>query len=215
LLSLALPKYNQIVKPVILFDIDRTLIDTDKFSQTYRKKFIKFLGIPPKKLEKILAKYYSRISKHTDFVPEEFIKHLINSLHKNNVHKIYEKLHNLFFESENFSKNLYPDTLPVLKDLKKHYSLGIFSEGHPVYQKTKLVKSNLYDLFNPKYVYIFHRKTSPESLAQISPDTIIIDDDSSVISEIPKNFYPVWLNRKNKDKLPHTKTIHSLLELTL
>ncbi len=205
------------MKPLLLFDIDHTLFDTAGFSKLYRRKFTHYLGVPPEKLDKIRSDYHYSLQKHTDYVPEEYIKHLINSLHKNKQQDLYRKLHNLFYAAENFSQSLFPETLSVLTDLKKRHTLGIFSEGHPAYQKTKLVKSSLYDLFDPKFIYIFHRKTAAASLSALPDGSAVIDDDPEVIQELVtqtiKPLSPVWLNRLNHDKHPHARTVHSLADL--
>jgi len=204
------------MKPLLLFDIDKTLFDTENFSQYYRNKFIKLLKISPERLEKVRIKYHKSLKKHSDYIPEEFIKHLINAFRLEKQQKIYELLKNLFYESDNFSKNLFSDT-DVLTELKKRYSLGIFSEGFPAFQKTKLVKSSLYDLFDLKNIFIFRRKTINEALSELPDQCTIVDDDPAVIHELLDQkttiLYPVWLNRKNKDKHPSAKTIHSLTEL--
>jgi hypothetical protein len=204
------------MKSLLLLDIDKTLFDTEKFTLHFSNIFCKFLKIPPEKLNKVLTKYRKSQLKHTDYNPEEFIKHLINSFHLDKQPKIYEKLHNLYFAPENFTKNIFPDT-NILVDLKKRYSLGIYTEGFPSYQKTKLVKSNLYDLFDPKNIFIFRRKTTPKSLIDLPDQATIVDDDPKVIQELldqkTKIIYPIWLNRKTKDKHPHARTIHSLTEI--
>jgi FMN phosphatase YigB (HAD superfamily) len=210
-------KYNQSMKPILLFDIDKTLFDTDSFSASYRQKFIKYLAVSPEKFEKVRVKYHHSLSKHTDYNPDEFIKHIINSLHQDKQQNTYKKLRNLFYTSENFSKNLYPDTISALTDLKNRHLLGIFSEGNIPYQKTKLVKSSLYDFFAPRHIHIFHRKTDPASLLSLPENSTIVDDDPSVIDELLnqkiKTLGLIWLNRKTKSKHPHAKTIHSLTEL--
>lgn len=205
------------MKPIILFDIDRTLFDTDAFTREYREKFIKYLDVSAEKLEKILAKYQQGLPHHTDYVPDEFIKHLINSLNLSKQQKIYDKLHNLFFEQENFSKSKYPEVASVLASLKDHYTLGIVSAGQPAYQKIKLAKLALTDYFDPKLIYILHRKTEPASLALLPENATIVDDDPTVIdvicSQKEKTFYPVWINRKSIAVHPRCRTIHSLSEL--
>lgn len=205
------------MSPTLLFDIDRTLFDTERFSKDYREKFIKFFNTTPEKFEIIRSKYHRSLTKHTDYVPEEFFKHLINSFHRDKQRETYEKLHNLFYETKNFSKNLYPETVSCLQAMKTRYLLGTFSEGHPPYQKTKLVKASIYDFFDPKLIYISRRKTDPAFLSTLPEKCTIVDDDSSVIDELINqkiiSLIPVWLNRNNKDRHPRSKTIHSLDEL--
>jgi len=205
------------VKPILLFDIDRTLFDTDSFSKSYKSKFIKFFNTTPDKFEKIRSKYHDSLAKNTDYVPEEYFKHLVNSFHRDKQRDTYEKLHNLFYETENFSKNLYPEIVSCLKELKNRYLLGIFSEGYPPYQKIKLSKTSIYDYFDLKYIFIARRKTESHFLSTLPEECTIVDNDQMVIDELFKQksafLNLIWINRKNKDKHPLSRTIYSLKDL--
>lgn len=205
------------MKPLLLFDLDKTLFDTNRFVKIISTAFIDYLGTPPKKFDDLLTRYHDSLSKSTDYQPEEFFKHVINSLRLDKKPKIHEKLRNLFFAKANFTRSLYPDTLPALTVLSSRSTLGIFSEGYASYQKAKLVKSGLIDLIDPKYIIIHRRKTKPESLSLLPQNCTVVDDRLEVVTELATQttvpLTPIWLNRKDQSKHPSARTIYSLNDL--
>jgi len=65
------------------------------------------------------------------------------------------RLPNGSYDENKFSeKILYPETNQVLKKLKHHYDLGIWSQGKLGFQKAKLVKSGIINFFNPELIFI-------------------------------------------------------------
>lgn len=202
---------NNTNKPLLLFDIDLTLYDTNLFRQLYPPVMAKAMNISIQTLNKTQKSYTDRLAKSTDFLPEDFLHHIAD------VHnRSYEKLHDIYYNPENFHESLYPDVFPSLQRLKGHHTLGIFSEGFISFQTTKLKLSGIYNFFDPNFIFITRRKNESDIISQLPVNTTIIDDRIEVLESLSQfpNLTLVWLNRKDHSSSPTTKTIHSLTQLT-
>jgi FMN phosphatase YigB (HAD superfamily) len=183
------------MKPLILVDIDRTIFDTDKFHSLYTKMFLPVLQTSLAEFETSRQSYSAGLISPTDFLPANYLKHLASHFSAP-----YKKLHRIYYDSQNFKESLYSDTVPALKSLKDSYILGIFSEGYPSFQKTKLKKSGIYDLFDQKFLHVHRRKTLPSVLQKLPDQTIIIDDKSQVIDALKsyKGLRGILIDRNQK-----------------
>ena len=198
------------MKEVILFDVDRTLIDTTKFKEKIKLKISQLLNIPIEDFLKIEQGYVKKGEGFTDFIPQEYIKFLSNKFGFDE-----SKISKAFFDDENFKDILYNDVLDCLKSLSEHYTLGIFSESFKDFQMLKLHKTGLLSYFNQDLVFIFNRKLTEDSLKILPENCFIIDDNLPVICalEETKRFKPVWLNRKKVENTgtENFKTVFDLV----
>ncbi|KKR11285.1 MAG: hypothetical protein UT39_C0009G0045 [Candidatus Woesebacteria bacterium GW2011_GWA1_39_21] len=198
------------MKKIILFDIDRTLIDTDYLAQeTFKAIRHKIIGSTSQILE-VRENYMKSLKSTTDFKPENYCKELSRRFGSD-----YKTLTNTYYKSFDKGNNLlYHDTIPTLKRLKQKYLLGIFSEGYAKFQRHKLKYSGILPYFDEKYIFIKRRKTNTNSLKSFPKDCVIIDDRLDICEELAKNkLNVIWFNRLNQ-KMPETpKTIYKLTEL--
>ena len=198
------------MKEVILFDVDRTLIDTTKFKQKIKLKISQLLNISLEDFLKIEQGYVKKGEGFTDFIPQEYIKFLSNKFGFDE-----SKISKAFFDDDNFKDILYEDVLDCLKSLSKDYILGIFSESFKDFQMLKLHKTGLLPYFNQDLVFIFKRKLTDDSLKILPENCFIVDDNLPVICalEETKRFKPVWLNRKHVENTEtgNFKTVFDLV----
>lgn len=72
-------------KGVILFDIDKTIFNTEGMSRTFDEKIISILGNPSfEDFRKAKGEYKSTLSNERYFVPEDFVKVLCKKFNFNN-----------------------------------------------------------------------------------------------------------------------------------
>src|SRR3989344_7649473 len=116
-------------KGIILFDIDRTIFDTDKMSNMFNDLMLNILGNPDiNKFHKTKENYTNTLKRDREFVPEDSCKNLAN---KFNINK-YQDLVDVFYAPEYayiYKVNVYKGVLNVLETLKDKYRIGIYSEG--------------------------------------------------------------------------------------
>jgi len=195
------------VKEVILFDVDRTLIDTTKFKQKIKLNISQLLNVPLEDFLKLEQGYVKRGEGFTDFIPQEYIKYLSSEFGFDEL-----KVSKAFFDDDNFNDILYDDVIDCLKSLSDSYTLGIFSESFKDFQMLKLHKTGLLRYFNQDLIFIFQRKLTEDSLKILPENCFIVDDNLPVICalEETKRFKPVWLNRKTSDSSERFPTVFNL-----
>ena len=112
-------------KPLILFDIDETLINTDQLRILQRKTLADTLQKSDEDIANCFIEYYGDLEKTSDFDPDEFL-----AFASEKFGFPLEKLKDAFFQPTNFQMVLYPEVVETLANLRnKGYTLGIYSQG--------------------------------------------------------------------------------------
>jgi FMN phosphatase YigB (HAD superfamily) len=201
---------NQISPSVILFDVDRTLFNNDVFKEKITNLLVSELNISSQELSSRTRSYQQSLQKYTDFNPASYLKHISDSA------DISELLSNTYHKSETYLASVYHDVVPTLEKLQTEHTLGVFSEANIEWQKQKIDSANLHKYFDQDYVFISNRKTNPDYLNQLPENSLIIDDNQEVISELlsTTQVTPIWINRiEAENQNPQVKVITSLSEL--
>lgn len=147
------PKQNY-----FLFDIDKTLINTDLDTEENAQlagKIAKEAGLNSESSTRLfndLVRKSEEIhgcvdifwvaEKWADILGKDFLK---------------EKLYRLLLRKRT-DEILFPDTLEAVKKFSKKGEIGIFSEGHKEFQKAKLSAGGLINLFPKDRIFIFRSK---------------------------------------------------------
>ena len=198
---------------IILFDIDQTLIDTDKFRNAFTKTITAALKTSQAKHKSVANKYISNLNHSRDFNPDDYLDHLSRAFQIN-----ASKLRKLSFDQAHFyQKSLFPEVNSVLRDLSQKNTLGIYSEGFVEFQIRKLNKAKIIKYFDKSHFYIFRNKLEPSVLKTIPKNAVIVDNNINILKVLMKRNYLrlIWINRKDKRRHQKIKTIHKLSELLL
>lgn len=198
-------------KGIILFDIDRTLFDTDKLNRETNKKIADLLDVDEDVLFSVKKKYTDALESRRKFDPENYIK----VLRKKFNYKTPKLLEDVYYGKENIYENcVYSEVYKVLDNLSAKYSLGIFSEGTKRYQNHKFISSGLKNYFEPDLIFIFDAKDEDKVLLKIPKEAVIVDDKESICTFLTKKgFKAIWLNKNDDKESPDFPTIHKLLGL--
>jgi len=127
-----------------------------------------------------------------------------------------------FFHNESCRQLVFDGVETVLKYLKdKDYEIGIFSEGVPEFQRTKLKNIQIDKYLNKDLIFITKHKRSDKYLDKLPRGCFVVDDNPDVINALTKNgsFKPIHILTGYKfKKIELTKkpfaTIKKLEELT-
>lgn len=194
----------------IYFDIDRTLMDSDKLRELTRGGMCRQLNLNRNEIDKIINEYLKGLKYKNDFCREDMIKKI--SL-KTGIK--YDLLKNAHDKAIYYKKSLYKDVLKNLIKLKKaKYHLGIYSEGFNDYQMDKLILSGIYKYFDTDKIIIERRKMD-EKIVKKMDGTTIVDDNIEVIKYL-SNFLTIiniYINRIDDKKHYIFKTIFNLNEI--
>lgn len=144
-------------KKIILFDIDHTLFDTEKFRQFAFEK----IAI---KLKQNYDKKFISLTKEAEgiaiqalgyFDPEFFMTTLLELIQSN---RNLDYIKSNFWENENFEKAIYSEVVSALGKIKSidNVSIGILSTGETKLQRKKV--EILKESLSEEHVHIFVNK---------------------------------------------------------
>ncbi len=194
---------------LILFDIDGTMFNPQRFGQLIRSEFVKILSIEEEELIRANADYYSKLEVSTDFEPRDIVTYISGRF---NIGR--EALDNVFWGDDKiYKESFFPEVHEVLKTLAESHTLGIFSQGNDELQARKLEAGGVRRYFSDEYIFIHSRKLTDEVLEKIPQNSTVIDDNHEVIKRIASITTPIWMNRLTPDSDPNIRTIHNLEEL--
>jgi FMN phosphatase YigB (HAD superfamily) len=203
----------------VLFDIDYTLLNTGKLIREYvAPALCQELGVSNEQFEQFKKDYIARLPKYTDFTPEGFIASCLDAVGEAAAQPAnptsqsapapsLEALVNTYYTPEWYPQCLYPGVPELLQQLAPDYSLGIFSEGARHFQLKKLLLSGISGFFEDRYTYISERKLMPEMLAQLPPESIVVDDNPEVIDTLSAaGIQTIWIQRPERPMAPQHVT---------
>jgi len=197
-------------KPILLFDIDYTLFNTDVF----RNKIIEETLAQFKLDEKRVRKFYFEYERNIHTPVGINIKHFTEQIGKE-FNLSPELLFSIMMDRKRlYLESLYPDTISTLKLLSKRCQLGIFSQGYRSFQENKLKQCDIISYFKRKYIYVFPDKTLESVLKTLPENAIIIEDKLSVVQLIKSPLKAIHINRK-EGQSTHFLSINTLAELPL
>ncbi len=198
-------------KGIILFDIDRTIFDTDHLINLLYRNFSDIIDNNGSLGFKEFWENTFSGSKH--ITSEERLRLIVSTF---GIKKI-KPLLNIYYGKEFsyiYKDSVFPETFEVIEKLKDKYRLGVYSEGTKRFQNNKFKSMELDKYIENDLVFIFDHKTNSESLSKIPKEAIIVDDKESVCEYLVDNgLTAIWLNRKDNRKSDRFQTIHNLIEL--
>lgn len=197
------------MQDIILFDIDGTLFNTEKFGKLIRARFIDIIGIEEEDLIRANADYYAELPDSTDFNAHDITTFIAGRFGIDT-----SLLDEVFWGNDKIYKDsLYDEADEVLSKLSQDKALGAYSQGFEKLQNRKLEASGIANYFDNKYKFFHRRKTTDEAIALLPKNSIVIDDNHDVVQKIAPFVTPVWINRRTEDRDSDIKTIHNLTEL--
>ena len=196
---------------VILFDIDHTLLDTDKLRSQVLENVVGLIKSiircnTADAVNGILIAEDRMLRKGKKFIMGDLIDYL-GDYYKSD--RLRLELGNLLSSPELFSSCLYPDARIALDSLSRHFPVGVFSSGDVYFQKIKLRASGIEPYFRPEHINILERKTIniPRIIDKYRSFNIaIVDDRASVLEaarQLRSDVVGIWVNRgKFKHEVP-------------
>lgn len=202
------------MKRILLFDIDRTLLDTDKMSFLLTSALSKILGEKNlNKINSIKREYIESLKRDREFTPDEFCRRLSLEFNFDTM-----TLLDVFYGDKYayiYKESVFPETIQVLDKLKDNYRFGIYSEGNYKFQNRKFDALNKYRHFDKNFIFIVGAKDNQETLEKIPSRSLIVDDKEIVCEFLFKHGIKViWLNKKDSRKSEKFTTVYNLLELS-
>ncbi|MEI7579902.1 MAG: HAD hydrolase-like protein [bacterium] len=190
-------------QPIILFDIDFTLFDTDIFMYARDAYLAKLLQKDLKIAVNYRVEYFQTLTNRREFDPKEFCQFIAVNEYISAT-TLYQQMYE---EKSLYQQALYPEVKEVLtKFQKQNYQIGIFSEGIESFQLNKLRFCEIFDFFDSEYIIIFADKTTPEALVSLPSQAWIVDDKSEILEKIAAIRQDLKLILIKRQKIASTKT---------
>ncbi len=194
--------------PVILFDLDRTMMNTSALTLAFKTFFDQqyaTLGATGGSFDTWTKAYVLKIGSRTKFDPEHLIHYWAEQLTAavgRERAPSHESLLERFvsFIQDNARVYLYQETLATLAQLRDlGCTLCLFSQGVETWQKLKFAHATLADYFAPDLQFVSEDKSSPAFLEMIravleergcGEHEFWVVDDTVKILKNAKNHWP-------------------------
>lgn len=195
-------------KPILLFDIDYTLFNTDIFRSTSLMEIAARCNLDEDAVRRFYAEYRKGTQGPMGINMKHFTTHIGNAFNLSP-----DFLFSIVMDTEKlYLDSLYPDTVSTLTLLSKEYTLGIFSQGYREFQENKLKQCGIMYYFKKEYIFIFPDKTVTSELKILPHNAVIIEDRLPVVQAIQPPLRVIHINRK-EEVSTHTHAIANLSEL--
>lgn len=200
-------------KGIILFDIDRTILDTEKMIKMFDDLLLMILNNPSyEDFKNAEADYFKTLTNERYFNVPDYAQFLSLKFKKD----VAKLIVNVFYSDEYkyiYKDCIFKESIEIL-DILKEWNLGIYSEGTLDFQNNKFKSMNLNKYFNNDLIFIVAAKDTKDVVSKIPKESIVIDDKERICQFLTNNgFRAVWINRKDRRKSDNFETIYSLLEL--
>ncbi len=200
-------------KGIILFDIDRTILDTGKMINMFDSLILDILDNPNyDDFKNTEASYFRTLTNERYFNVTDYAKFMSNRFKSG----VGDSIVKIFYSDEH--RHIYKDCVfnesIELLDKLGDWNLGIYSEGTNEFQKNKFNSMDIDKYFDKDLVFIVDAKDTKEVIDRFPQESIIIDDKETICQFLTDNgIRAIWINRKDERKSDKFETIYSLLEL--
>lgn len=205
-------------KSIVFFiDLDNTLLDNDHIKEEIKNSLIKVLG---RKEAMHFWDHHDAFRKENQLVdfPKTIHAYCLEA-HKNTC----ELTLNNIFNTIDFTHALYPEVQTTVTYLKTIGKVFLFTEGDPVYQKMKIKKLKLKELFDRIY-FFKHKLDHLQEIRKQNNDSLLVfvDDRAETLQKIKAslpNAYAIEIcqgHYATVDHKPHEnldKTLNAIQDL--
>ncbi len=163
---------------IVIFDLDRTIFDTEKFKEDIAKA----LNIPVGQYNMDCKKNFT--DKKKVYNPYELLRILKGEKRISSIKNFRGKIHNLLKDSNAY---LLPKVLDVLKKFKKRGDkLILMSVGYKPWQKSKINSIKIKKYFDKIIIVEKEKYNNLEFLKKEEEKILIINDDAGEVLDMKK-----------------------------
>jgi phosphoglycolate phosphatase-like HAD superfamily hydrolase len=142
-------------RKIVLFDIDYTVFNTDKYLHSLHTTFAQVLSIPQDEAEELVKQAIAntrKVKQHFD--PQMFLSEVSHLANKSD---IQHALSDVFWNKAMYSQAIYAEVTAVIRTLREEgIEVGILSTGNDRHQRQKI--ETLAEFFAQENIHIFVNK---------------------------------------------------------
>ena len=171
-------------KVVFLFDVDNTLLDTDRVTADLRRHLDQTAGHEGQQCYfKIFEEIRSELG-YADYLGA------LQRYRTENPHDTYLLEASYFLVNYPFANRLFPNALDAVEHCKQWGPAVILSDGDVVFQPRKVERSGLREAFERNVLIYVHKELELEDVARRYPAEhyVLIDDKLRILAAVKK----VW-----------------------
>jgi FMN phosphatase YigB (HAD superfamily) len=171
-------------KVVFLFDVDNTLLDTDRVNADLRRFLVERIGAAEQE-------HYFTIFEElrTELGYADYLGALQQYRAENPHHT--EIMHvSLYLLNYHFANRLFPNSLDVVEKVKGLGTAAILSDGDVVFQPHKIENAGLWELFEGNVLLYIHKEKELDAVQEHFPADhyVMVDDKLRILDAMKK----VW-----------------------
>lgn len=169
---------------VFLFDVDNTLLDTDRVTADLREFMTERIGADAQQdyfalFEKLRAElgyadYLGTLQRYRNAHPHD-AEIIQVSLYLLNYH---------------FANRLFPNSLDAVEHMKQFGIVAVLSDGDVVFQPHKIENAGLWETFGGNILIYIHKEQELDAVAEQFPADhyVMIDDKLRILDAMKKNW---------------------------
>ena len=171
---------------VFLFDVDNTLLDTDRVTEDLKRHLEKEIG------QEGRQSYWS----HFDRLREElgYADYLgaLQSYRNENPHDSHLLAVSRFLIDYPFADRLFPGALDVVRRVEQRGQAVILSDGDVVFQPLKVERSGLFEAVHGNVLIYVHKEVELSDVAKRFPADhyVMVDDKLRILAAIKESWGP-------------------------
>jgi len=174
------PAKGEADSPVVLFDVDNTLLDNDRIQQDLRDEIALRFGAQARDRYWSILEQLREELGYVDYLGA-LERYRLERLHDPRVLALSGWLVDYpFFE------RLYPDALEVLRHARRAVRTVILSDGDAVIQPRKVMRSGLWDEVDGQVLIYVHKEQMLADVERLFPARryVMVDDKLRILSAI-------------------------------
>ena len=186
----------------IIFDFDHTLFSAKRLVRCLKEEFKK-VGVN----EKLFSETFQKSKTKGRYTPEKHFRLIIEKRPEYNLKMLRGIFKKVINKADMF---LYPDVLPVLKDLKKENELILLSYGYKEFQMEKIENSKITKYFSKIIITQEINKISTfKKILKEMERGVFVEDNPKSLTEAKKSFPNIITVRINRNEGLYTREPNS------
>ncbi len=180
---------------VFLFDVDNTLLDTDRVTMDLHQFLTQQIGADAQQLYFALFEQLRRELGYADYLGALQSYRLAHPHHTEIMHV------SLYLLNYHFANRLFPGSLDAIEHVKPFGAVAVLSDGDVVFQPFKIENAGLWEAFSGNVLIFIHKELETDAVEEHFPaDHYVVFDDKLRILDALKKIWgarvtTVWVRQ--------------------
>lgn len=169
---------------VFLFDVDNTLLDTDRVTADLHRFLAQQIGPDEQQFYFALFEQIRSELGYADYLGALQQYRLAHPHHTEIMHV------SLYLLNYHFANRLFPGSLDVIEYVKQFGTAAILSDGDVVFQPFKIENAGLLEAFNGNVLIYIHKELETDAVEERFPADhyVMFDDKLRILDALKKIF---------------------------